>query len=141
MQKPANCLALNSFGMCSQCFSADYKLQDGQCVLIRTCGNNQYQTSTGVCVDVVSGCSFYNPTSGVCLRCSNGSEAINGLCCSAGQHAYEGSCIEGLTYRSIVLGSDQSQTPTCLSYHPTMGYCLACNGNFVPSTINPQICI
>ena len=93
MQRPPNCLTLNSFGMCSQCVS-DYVLQDGQCFFRRLCANNQYQTSTGVCVDIVFGCSFYNPTTGVCLQCSDGREAINGLCCPIGQHAYQRNCID-----------------------------------------------
>jgi hypothetical protein len=141
MQRPPNCLTLDSFGFCSQCISSDYQLQDGQCLLRITCLNGQYQTSNGVCVDVVTGCTFYNPSSGECLRCSDNRAAVNGLCCPVGQVAFGGQCIDDLAYRNIVLNSDQSQTPTCISYHPTLGNCVACNGNFVPSPINPMTCI
>ena len=140
MQKPSDCDQVDNYGICSKC-NNNYTLTFGQCVKVDKCANNQYKNNYGTCIDVAPGCSLYNPSSGVCLVCSDGKDAVHGLCCPAGTHALGNRCISDVTFLNSRTNSEQSSSPTCLGYHPTKGECLECNGNFKPNPINMKECI
>ena len=139
-QLPPNCDKVDNRGLCSSC-KTNYKNVFGLCIKVETCPSNQYMSSSGVCVDVTPGCAAFNPTTGVCLTCSDGTPATNGLCCASGQNAFKGQCISSVSYRQIKEAADQAVVPTCVGYHPTMGHCIECNGNFQVSPVNPTRCI
>jgi len=132
VQKPANCVIIDNLGLCTACNGTQFQLQNGQCVLIQTCISGQYLSSTGVCVNLPSGCSSgsFNPSTGVCLTCNNGNPAINGLCCLPGQLAVGSQCIDPANYSNIINSGQNSLTPSCITWHPSLGTCLQCNGNF-----------
>ena len=94
-----------------------------------------------MCIDGPAGCSSFNPTSGICLTCSDGTDAVNGICCPSGQNAFKGQCIDAATYRSVRDSAESSDVPTCIKYHPTMGFCIQCNQNFTPSPTSTQTCV
>jgi hypothetical protein len=96
------------------------------------CGSGQYLSTDGACVNVPASCAAgrYNPTSGVCLTCNDGSAAVGGVCCSAGQVVWGGGCIVVESYSSVVASLWQLDVPICISYHPTLGTCQECNRNY-----------
>lgn len=141
LQKPANCLIVDNLGLCASCNGTQFQLQNGQCVLIITCPAGQY-LSNGVCINAPATCSngSFNPATGVCLTCNDGTSAVNGLCCSANQVAYGGQCIESSAYSNIVNSASNTEVPTCIAWHPSLGSCLECNGNYTPDPISPEGC-
>ena len=128
-QLPKHCLELNDYGLCSKC-EEGCEILNGVCYRRKTCAENQYLHQNRICVDVTPGCKKFNPSSGHCFECNDGSVPINKLCCPAGTHAFGNKCINSIAYRDLILNSETSNSPTCTGYHPTMGYCIACNGNF-----------
>ena len=141
VQIPQNCLRVDNVGLCIVCKSSDYGIVNGQCVFKKTCGANQYLGDNGQCVEVAPGCSSFNPTTGSCLVCANGSPANNGLCCPDGYAVLSGQCVDPNTYQSIKSAADTSSVPTCVAYHPSLGTCLACNGNFQVGPTTGNTCI
>ena len=138
-QLPSNCAEVDPKGLCQSC-KKDYKNNFGICVKMKTCPGNQDKSASGVCVDVTPGGKSFNPTTGVCITCIDESPATNGLCFTKGQHAYNGQCISAATYKKIRESVDGALVPTCIAFHPTMGYCIYCNGNFNISPMNPIRC-
>lgn len=126
-QVPNNCLKIDNNGYCTTCSTGDYHIVNGQCVYQKTCQANQYISAFGECVDVPSDCSAFNPSSGVCLTCSNGDAAVGGLCCDGGQVAYFGECINPSDYQGLLESAQSSDVPVCTKMHPSMGRCLECN--------------
>ncbi len=130
VQKPKNCRSIDSLGLCTACTNSQYRIINGLCVYHKSCEKGQYLGDTGQCISLPPGCNDANPTTGVCLTCSNGEPAINGVCCPAGQVVLNGRCLSPDTYKSIIESAQASSVPTCIAYHPTMFYCMGCNGNF-----------
>lgn len=128
-QKPANCLSADPIGLCTQCISSDYKITQGLCVLISKCKPSQYLLN-GQCVDAPANCLVFNPSSGVCLTCLDGTSANKGLCCPIGQTVYGGQCVTLASAVALLTAAQSSTTPICVAFHPTTGYCLQCNGQY-----------
>lgn len=142
VQVPSNCAAVDALGLCARCLlPAQYRLLHGQCLLSESCAPNQYSADSGLCVNVTPGCTTFNPSSGVCLTCANGSPAQQGLCCPAGQSVLAGRCLNAATYASAVASSQGSARPTCIAFHPALGTCLACNANFQVDPTTGSSCI
>jgi hypothetical protein len=143
MQRPNNCLTVDSAGLCQTC-QPNYRNIYGQCHFIVSCLANQYQTSSGVCVDVNANCATFNPSNGHCITCVGGKNAVEGLCCGTGTHAFNGNCIDDQTFRNIRQTADASTVPTCIAYHPTLKTCIECSGRpgqFIVNPFNDRECI
>ena len=140
MQKPSNCADIDMNGLCIKC-NTGFQIVFGLCASVTSCVGNQYLSASGVCVDVTPGCQFWNPSTGICLTCNGGAPANNGLCCATGQNAFKGQCISSTAWRDIKLASEQATVPTCQAFHPTIGHCIECNGNFKVNPVNPIECI
>ena len=123
MQMPPHCSKVDGAGLCSQC-DTNYTNIFGLCVKVATCTGQQYMNSNGACVDVNPNCKTWNPSTGVCLTCNDGSPATNGLCCSTGQNAFRGQCISSVAWRDQKQAADQASVPTCVAFHPTTAECL-----------------
>jgi len=132
VQKPANCRLVDDLGLCTTCNGNQYQLQNGQCIEKRICGSGQYINAGGACVNAPAGCSNgrFNPTTGVCLTCNDGSQAIGGLCCTGAFFAYQGQCITAAQYQSIISSASTANQPTCIAFHPSLGICMQCNANY-----------
>ena len=142
-QRPNNCLTIDNVGLCQTC-QPNYRNIYGQCHFFTTCGAKQYQTNSGVCVDVSPNCATFNPSNGICLTCVDGRNAVQGICCGTGSHAFNGNCIDDNTFRTIRETADASSTPTCIGYHPTLKYCVECSGRpgqFIVNPFNNMECI
>lgn len=142
-QRPSNCLVVDSIGLCQTC-QPNYRNIYGQCIFTVTCAANQYQTSSGVCVDVSANCATFNPSTGQCITCIDGSNADQGLCCGTGTYAFNGNCIDDITFRGIRQTADGSSSPSCIAYHPTLRYCIECSGTpgqFIVNPFNNRECI
>ena len=137
--KQQNCLNTDALGLCVQCVSSDYSIIQGQCVFIQKCKSTQYLLN-GQCIDTPANCLVFNPSSGVCLTCLDGTSANAGLCCPSGQTVYGGQCVALATAGTLLLSTQNSQIPTCLIYHPTTLYCLQCNGKFTVDTSTMKTC-
>ena len=83
-------------------------------------------------MNVAASCAAgrFNPSTGVCLSCNDGSAAVGGVCCAAGQVVWGGECISLQGYSSMLVSVGQLDVPVCVSYHPTLGICMECNGDY-----------
>ena len=104
-QVPPNCAEVDKNGFCSVC-KGNYDNVFGMCVMKKTCPDYQYKTSTGVCVDITPGCGYFNPTTGQCLKCKDGSDAKNGLCCPSNYYVFGGRCLDAISWRNLRLRSE-----------------------------------
>ena len=139
-QIPPNCAEVDQKGFCSSC-KKNYDIVFGMCIMKKKCTDYQYKTSNGVCVDITPGCGYFNPTTGQCLRCKDGSDAKNGLCCPSNYYVFGERCVDAITWRNIRQGAEVNKAPVCMGYHPTLGHCIECNGDYKPNPINPKTCI
>ena len=137
---PANCLKVDSIGLCIQCIRDSYQIIQGQCVFIQKCSSSQFQLN-GQCIDAPANCSIFNPNSGVCLTCIDGSSANGGLCCLNSEVAFNGKCVTQSTAATLLSSAKISVIPICLIYHPTTGYCLQCNDNYSVDPKTMKTCI
>lgn len=102
--------------VCLACMSG-YSVSKGICVSSSNCKPRQYY-HFGNCYDVSAACGQFDPYTGNCLTCANGSQdqLINGQCitftnfCSPGFYLVNSRCISN----------------TCGSYSQATGKCLTC---------------
>jgi hypothetical protein len=135
---PDNCLTVDSIGLCTQCISTDFRVEQGQCVYFKTCSGQQYLNTGGQCVSVSPDCASWNPSNGQCVTCkAAGTQPSSGVCCLSGQ-VYSGSqCVDA----GALQGSYQSAAgPACLIRHPSLAVCLKCAQGYAPSYITAYAC-
>jgi hypothetical protein len=142
---PANCLALNSYYICTQC-ATNYQIVSGQCTLCTgsnyyfpcvTCPANYYIGNAGACIPASQYCLTSDPNSGLCLSCTSGATPVGGICCGIGQVVQNGVCSSASSGNTnnnsgnggqITVGSSQFKiyTQYCLEYNFTLQLCTQC---------------
>jgi hypothetical protein len=125
---PDNCLSVDSLGLCTSCVSADYRLQQGQCVFFKRCSGQQYLNAGGQCADVNAACATWNPSNGQCITCKvAGTTPVTGVCCPLGQIFSGNSCVDANQLQQTFA---TATGPSCLLRHPSINICLRCSPNF-----------
>jgi hypothetical protein len=66
---------------------------------------------------------------------------MNGVCCPENQFELSGQCVDANTYNNARRSAENTLTPTCIAFHPSLGTCLACNGNFQVNPATGTTCI
>lgn len=135
---PENCIAVDSLGLCTACVSADYRLQQGQCVYFKTCVGQQYLNAGGQCADVNAACATWNPSNGQCITCkTEGTSPVSGVCCPLGQVYSGNQCVDSNTLQQSFSTATGS---ACLTKHPSLPYCLRCAQGYSPDYTRPNGC-
>ena len=145
---PPNCLALNSFYICTQC-ALNYQISSGQCVACNglnpnfpclSCPANYFITAVGACQAASPYCKSSNQLNGWCTSCISGGDPVYGVCCPDNQRVQNGVCVgqssgsgsggSASGSGSTLGGKDLSYFAKCLSYNPESRSCVQCRNPY-----------
>lgn len=130
---PAACIRADDLGLCVECNHTNYRLIFGQCVIKPNCTSHQYLNQNNVCVDVSGTCDLFNPTTGSCISCINGTTLNSGSCCPKDDSSSNPQCSNQ---------PSPSFPSSCLILHPSLGICLQCRPGYLSAYSSPTtICL